>query len=106
MGMHRDQQAKDLQSADITGLSADKPDSYVVPIGSRERPQSLAWISDDLLRHTREVWTKAYGRLVSEEEAIEVLLNVKRLAEVVLKIAGEEGGVEDECCDLGTGIDP
>ena len=104
--MHRDQQAKDLQSVDITGLSAENSHSGVVDAEGRGRPQSLAWMSDDLLRHTREVWTKAYGRSVSEEEAIEMLLNVKRLAEVVLKIAGEEGGVEDECCDLGTGIDP
>jgi hypothetical protein len=104
--MHRDQQARHLQSTDITGLSTDNPHSGVVTAEGRLRPQSLAWIGEDLLRHTREVWTKAYGRPVSEYEAIEMLLNVKRLAEVVLKIAGEEGGVEDECCDLGSGVDP
>ena len=95
-----------LQFPDITGLSAENSHSEVVAAKGRPRPQSLDWIGDDLMRHTREVWTKAYGRPVSEEEAIEMLLNVKRLAEVVLKIAGEEGGVEDECRDLGAGIDP
>ncbi len=56
---------------------------------------SLAWITDDLLRYTREVWSRAYGRPVSEDEAIEMLLNVKRLAEVMLKAAGQKGGVQE-----------
>lgn len=44
-----------------------------------------AWITDDLLRDTRRVWSKAYGRVITPAEAVEILMNVKRLAEAVLK---------------------
>lgn len=33
----------------------------------------------------RRVWSRAYGRVVSDEESIEILRNVRRLAEVLLK---------------------
>ena len=49
------------------------------------RPLSTAWISDELLAETVDVWSEAYGRPVSEEEAVEILMNVKRLGEVLLK---------------------
>ena len=76
-------------SPETTGLRA-----AIAPLdrGSGMRPLSLAWVTDDLLRYTQEVWSKAYGRPVSEDEAVEMLLNLKRLAEVVLKAAGAKGG--------------
>ena len=49
------------------------------------RPLSLAWITDDLLDQTRKVWSSEYGRVISEEEAVEILMNVKRLAEVLTR---------------------
>ena len=49
------------------------------------RPLSLAWITDDLLDHTRKVWSSEYGRVISEDEALEILMNVKRLAEVLTR---------------------
>ena len=49
------------------------------------RPLSIAWISDELLAKTRRVWSKAYGRPISTEEAVEILTNVKRMAQVLLK---------------------
>ena len=49
------------------------------------RPLSVAWISEALLAKTRRVWSKAYGRPISTEEAVEILTNVKRLAEVLVK---------------------
>lgn len=67
---------------------------------------SLAWITDDLLRYTQEVWSRAYGRPVSEDEAIEMLVNVKRFAEVLLKAAGQKGENADECGDMGAGVVP
>jgi hypothetical protein len=51
---------------------------------------SLAWITDDLLRYTKEVWSRNYGRAVSDDEAIEMLINVKQFAEVMLKAADTE----------------
>jgi len=58
---------------------------------SSERPLSQAWVTDDLLRDTQNVWSKAYGRPVSEDEAVEMLLNVKRLGEVLLKVNRSKG---------------
>ena len=49
------------------------------------RPLSMAWISDELLAKTRRVWSKAYGRPVSTEEAVEILMNVKHMAETLIK---------------------
>lgn len=53
--------------------------------GSRRRPVSMRWISDDLIEETRRVWSPLYKREITEVEAVEMLMNVKRLAEVLLK---------------------
>mgnify|MGYP003339690494 CR=1 FL=1 len=45
---------------------------------------SRAWMTDELVRETRQVWSQAYEREVSEDEALEILTNVKRLAEVLI----------------------
>ena len=52
---------------------------------SPKRPSSMAWMTDELLDDTRRVWSKAYGRVISADEAVEILTNVKRFAEVLLK---------------------
>ena len=54
-------------------------------------PYSAKWISEDLLAETREIWSKAYGRVLSNEEAIEILMNVKRMAEVLIQMQKERG---------------
>ena len=82
----------DQNSAETTGVPPGKAPHVVVSGGISDRPMSLAWITDDLLRSTQEVWSRAYGRMVSEDEAIEILVNVKRFAEVLLKAAGQKGG--------------
>ena len=38
-----------------------------------------AWVSRHFLDYTRSVWSKAYGRVVSESEALEILRNVRRV---------------------------
>ena len=48
---------------------------------------SAAWITDELLDRTRQVWSQVYRRPIDEREALEILLNVKRFAEVLLKVA-------------------
>jgi hypothetical protein len=53
------------------------------------RPLSTQWLSDERIVETRRVWSKAYGRVISEDEAVEILMNVRRLAEVLL-LAEEE----------------
>ena len=55
-----------------------------VPGETVERLLRPAWISDALLAETIELWTEACERPVSEVEAIEILVNVGRLAEALL----------------------
>jgi len=61
----------------------------VVSGSAMERPPCPAWISDALLAETMDVWTEAYERPVSEVEAIEILRNVRRLAEALLEAKRE-----------------
>ena len=71
-----------------TGLSA--PDEQAVPgLERRQRPLSLAWISDELLAETIELWSESYGRPISEDEAVEILMNVKRMGELLLRLRRE-----------------
>ncbi|MCX7424664.1 MAG: hypothetical protein NTW96_03405 [Planctomycetia bacterium] len=58
------------------------------PVGVR--PLSTPWLSDERIAEARRVWSKAYGRVISVDEAMEILRNVRRLAEVLLR-AEEEG---------------
>ena len=44
------------------------------------RPLSRQWLSDERIAEARHVWSKAYGRVISANEAIEILMNVRRLA--------------------------
>jgi len=53
----------------------------------------MAWISDELLAKTIDVWSTNYGRPISEDEAVEILMNVKRLAEVLLEARKEVDGI-------------
>ncbi len=69
---------------DMTGfLSPDEP-GLCAPIPIR-RPLSLAWVSDELIAKTQRLWSARYGREVSMDEAIEILHNVKRFAEMLLE---------------------
>lgn len=69
---------------DMTGfLSPDEP-GLCVPIPIR-RPLSLAWVSDELIAETQRLWSVRYGREVAVDEAIEILHNVKRFAEMLLE---------------------
>jgi hypothetical protein len=73
-----------------TGLSA--PDEQAVPGLERpQRPLSLAWISDELMAETIELWSESYGRPISEDEAVEILMNVKRMGELLLRLRREGG---------------
>ena len=67
-----------------TGHHGPEPDPADV------RPLSMQWLSDERIAEARRVWSKAYGRVISVDEAVEILMNVRRLAEVLLR-AKEEG---------------
>ncbi len=55
-----------------------------------ERPLSMQWLSDERVAEARRVWSKAYGRGISDDEAVEILMNVRRLAEVLLRAQEEK----------------
>ena len=59
--------------AEPTGFPGEELPSCAVPGERRERPVSLAWIDDDLLARTREVWSKVAGKPIDEDEAVEIL---------------------------------
>jgi hypothetical protein len=53
-------------------------------------PQALAgWMSSELLEKTQKVWSKVYGRSITQFEAVQILRNVKRMAELVYRPKGE-----------------
>jgi hypothetical protein len=74
-----------VSSPELTGLSGDSEAPVERQEAPRRRPMSLAWISDALLEETIEAWSEAYGRRISEEEAVEILTNIKQLGEVLLE---------------------
>ncbi len=69
---------------DITGFSSPDEPGLCVPVPVR-RPLSLAWVSDELIAETQRLWSARYGREISTEEAVEILQNVKRFAELLLE---------------------
>lgn len=71
---------------DLTGFPAENPAHW----GSSRRPLSLAWISDELIAETRRVWSKHLRRVVTEDEAVEMLVNVRAAAVAILAATGEE----------------
>ncbi|HEY4313618.1 MAG TPA: hypothetical protein VGN12_29465 [Pirellulales bacterium] len=54
------------------------------------RPLSTRWLSGERIAEARRVWSKAYGRVISDEEAVEILTNIRRLAEVVVRAEEEK----------------
>ena len=57
------------------------PASDAVP----RRPPGTAWITDEAIADTRRVWSPYYGRELSDGEAVEILMNVRSLAEVLVQ---------------------
>ncbi len=78
--------------AESTGFPAPNEQGGCESIGQTPAPLLAAWVSDSLLEDTRRVWSRQYGRPVSAEEAVEILMNVKRLAEVIVQ-AYDEGEI-------------
>ncbi len=62
-------------------------------MGGATQPLSLRWVTEDLIAYTQRVWAKELGREVSREEAIEMLVNVKLMAEAFY-LAEQEGDAE------------
>lgn len=58
---------------EMTGFPAPDEEAVVVP-------ESEGWITPELIEDTRRVWSKRYGRLITQEDAVEILINVKNVA--------------------------
>jgi hypothetical protein len=56
----------------------------------KNRPDSIAWMTDELIAETRRVWSPHYGRVISEDEAIDILHNVKRFVQLLWSIKRDE----------------
>ena len=67
-----------------TGHTGPEPDSGGV------RPLSMRWLPEERIAEARRVWSKAYGRVISQDEAVEILTNILRLAEVLLRAEEEK----------------
>ena len=73
-----------LNSSELTGFPPENGQPVRVPGEVPDRPLSLAWMTDDLIAETQRVWSPQYGRELSTDEAVEILRNVKRFAEVAV----------------------
>jgi hypothetical protein len=74
-------------------VSCDLNESGERKILNKQTPLSTKWISEELLLETRKLWSKAYKRVISNEEAVEILMNVKRVAEVLVKMQKENNSL-------------
>jgi hypothetical protein len=74
-------------SSELSGFPAEN--GHPVPVSGAvpDRPASLAWMSDDLIAETQRVWSPHYGRELSRDDAVEILRNVKRFAEVLMTVS-------------------
>jgi hypothetical protein len=88
-----------LVSSDATQVAVRKPivadhsrdheESGEISIPDEAMPLSAEWVSEELLLETRNIWSQAYKRVISIDEAIEILMNVKLVAEVLIRIHKE-----------------
>jgi hypothetical protein len=68
----------------MTGFPPENAHPVCVSGGVPDRPLSLAWMTDELIAETQRVWSPHYGRDLTTEEAVEILRNVKRFADVLM----------------------
>jgi hypothetical protein len=71
-------------SSDLTGFPLQISHPVKLPGEVPDRPLSLAWMTDELIAETQRVWSPHYGRDLSPNEAVEILRNVKRFAEILV----------------------
>jgi hypothetical protein len=77
-------------SPQLTGFPPENRQHGPEPGSVAARPLSTQWLSDERIAEARRVWSKAYGRVISDDEAIEILTNVRRLAEILLRAEEEK----------------
>ena len=68
-----------------TGFRAPNDEAEQGTEASSRPPLSAAWITEELLEETRRVWSEKLGRDVPADEAVEILMNVRRFAAALIK---------------------
>ncbi len=58
-------------------------------------PLNMEWITEELLARTQDVWGRYLQRHVSKEEAMEMLTNIKRIADAFLCDCDDGNGDEE-----------
>ena len=76
-------------SPQLAGFSPESRQHGTQPEPDGPRPLGAEWMSDELIADTRRVWSAAYGRVISNDEAVEILNNVRRFADVMLRAERE-----------------
>ncbi len=79
------------QSQELTGQSLNVEAQCDQPSGNG--PLATQWMSEALIARTQDVWGRYLEREVDRDEAVEILLNVKRIA-MVFHDARQEGACE------------
>ena len=82
----------------VQRFSTDRPDSTGQSLdveaqcerAGGDGPLETQWMSEELIARTQDVWSRYLEREVDRDEAIEILLNVKRIA-MVFHQARQEG---------------
>ncbi len=75
--------------AETTGFQGQSAQLGAAPDAAPDRPLSLAWITEELIAEHRRVWSKYYRRPVSRAAALEIIQNLRRFAEAVLRASRE-----------------
>ncbi len=76
-------------SPQLAGLPPDGRHHGTQPDTTAARPVGIEWMSDELIADTRRVWSAAYGRVIRTDEAVDILNNVRRLADVLVRAERE-----------------
>lgn len=69
----------------MTGSGAPPEQGCERPAEVPRRPPGAAWITDEAIADTRRVWSPYYGHELTDAEAIEILTNVRQLAELLVQ---------------------
>ena len=76
------------QAAELSGLSLN-PEQQC-DAGRETQPLALQWITEELVAYTQDVWAEQLGREVPREEAVEMLVNVRMVAQT-FHLANQKG---------------
>ncbi len=89
MGEHGWNHSLSPSEPNATGCVPSDTHQVAATRGAHPRPLAHAWISEELLADTKVVWAAVYGCAISEEEAMEILTNVRHTADVLFAAAKE-----------------